>query len=158
MSTSLKDKQLIQREEIASRLEDVKELHKGEYETYTLVKDKTTGEHYVRFVQRHLNLMEGGVEEMFDHLLPVDTDEVLAVIFGEQEYTYPEQWSVKYLRGSDQDPYVWFDPSALPDEQDDDAKGKELSEMLDAFRKDKKFDDDSIRKLFKDIDHMLDEE
>ncbi|MFT9849935.1 hypothetical protein [Aneurinibacillus sp. REN35] len=158
MNTSLKDKQLIHHEEILSRLEEVRELRESEYEQYTLVKDKTTGEHYVRYFQRHINLMEGGVEEKFDHLLPVDTDEVLAVIFDEQDYTYPEQWKVTYLRGSDQDPYVWFDPSGLSEDLDEDGKGQELSEMLDAFKQDKKFDDDSIRKLFKDIDHMFGDE
>ncbi|MED0680481.1 hypothetical protein [Aneurinibacillus thermoaerophilus] len=155
MSTSLRAKKVIMSEELEERLENVQELRKEEYETYVLVKDRTTGEHYVRYTQRHLNIMEGGVEEVFDHLLPVSTDDVLAIVFGEQDYTYPTEWKQKYLRGSNVDPYVWFDPTDLPADPNDDSLGKEIYGMLETFKAKKNFDDQAIAKLFKQIDDML---
>ncbi|WP_286885731.1 hypothetical protein [Aneurinibacillus sp. UBA3580] len=155
MNTSLKEMRIISHEELEKRIEEVQLLQEKERERYALVKDTSTGEHYVRYTQHHLNLMEGGIEEVFDHLLPLDTDDVLAVVFGEQDYTYPAQWTKTYLRGSNSDPYIWFDPSDLPGDLDDDAAGREISEMLDAFKQEKKFDDESIQRLFKQIDDML---
>jgi hypothetical protein len=156
MNASLKEQQVISHEEMEERIEEVKFLREGEHEKYTVVKDKTTGEHYIRYTQRHLNLMEGGVEEQFDHLLPVETDDVLAVIFGEQDYEYPANWNRTYLRGSNMDPYVWFDPSEIA-EKIDEKTGQEIADMLHTFKEGKKFDDDSIRKLFQQIDELLDE-
>jgi hypothetical protein len=158
MNTSLKEMKIISHEEIKDRIEEVQMLREGEHERYAVVKDTTTGEHYVRYIQHHLNLMEGGIKEVFDHLLPIDTDDVLAFIFGEQDYTYPTQWKKTYLRGSDIDPYIWFDPSELPEDLDDDTAGREISGMIDAFKKEKKFDNESIEKLLKQIDDMLNNE
>lgn len=157
MDASLKNLQIVLHGELEKRLEEVRHLRKEEYEHYALWKDTVTGEHYVRYVQHHLNLMEGGIEEVFDHLLPVDTDDVLAIVLDEQDYTYPERWTKTYLRGSDKDAYVWFDPSGLSEDLNDDTKGKEISEMLDVFKQEKKFDDESIRKLLSQIDDMLDD-
>lgn len=155
---SLKKQQTISHEEMEKRMQEVQALAEEERERYSMVKDTYTGEHYVRYTQHHLNLMEGGVEEVYDYLLPVDTDEVLAIVLGEQTYAYPEQWGRSYLRGSHVDAYIWFDPSALAGEEDKEKVARELSDMLDGFRVQGKFDDDAIRELFKRIDEKLDKE
>ncbi|WP_047150338.1 hypothetical protein [Aneurinibacillus tyrosinisolvens] len=158
MDSSFKEAKAIPHEELQKRLEETKELLVKENERYAIVKDSETGEHYVRYTLRHLNLLEGGVEEVYDHLLPIETDDVIAVALGEQEYEYPKHWNQMYLRGSDGEPYLWFDPSGVGEGIDDERAGRELSSMLDDFKKDKKFDEDSIRSLFKRIDDMLDGE
>lgn len=155
---SLSKQTAISHEEMEARMQEVQALASKERERYSMVKDTYTGEHYVRYTQHHLNLMEGGVEEVYDYLLPVDTDDVLSIVLGEQEYDYPKQWGHSYLRGSHVDAYIWFDPSTLEGVEDEEQVARELSDMLDGFRVQGKFDDDAIRELFKRIDEKLDHE
>ena len=48
-------------------------------------------------------------------MLPLETDDVLAMVLGEQEYTYPDNWLRPYLRNGPDNQYVWFDPEGMED-------------------------------------------
>ncbi|WP_155837362.1 hypothetical protein [Aneurinibacillus terranovensis] len=157
MNTSITELKIVPHEEIEKRIEQVKPLQEDENEMYAVVKDATTGEHFVRYTQRHIHLMEGGVEEVFDHFLPVDNDDVLAIILGEKEYAYPDNWKHTYLRGSNMDPYVWFDPAAVEEEEEDDEKRQAFLSLVSNFKKEQKFDDETIRNLLKKIDEVWEE-
>ncbi|WCK54047.1 hypothetical protein PP175_22465 [Aneurinibacillus sp. Ricciae_BoGa-3] len=153
MSTSLHTLKVVPQEVLQNRIQTVKELTGDEHNKYSIVKDNETGEHYIRYTYHHLNLMEGGTEETFDHLLPVESDEVVAVALGEASYEYPDSWNRKYLQGSHAEPYLWFDPSSLQ-EKEDEQKGEAFTSMLTDFKKSGQYDEDSIKNLLNRIDQL----
>lgn len=123
------------KEEFLSCLETVKELEQSEFETYSIVKNSETGEHYLHYFLSHINLSEGGRRDNYDHFLPLDSDDVLGLIFGEQDHRFPDHWRSTYLRSGNDNRLIPFDPSENHD-LDDDAAAAELAmlEKLEQFK------------------------
>ncbi|GIP36173.1 hypothetical protein [Paenibacillus sp. J2TS4] len=155
MSESLSVLKRIPHTLLEQRLETVQKLNETKNEAYELMKDNHTGEHYLMYHYLHLNLAEGGHKETYFHFMPVEHDDVLAIVLGEQEYTYPKAWIRPYLRNSSvDDSYVWFDPAGLEQEEYYERLGHQLNEHLIEFKRKGKLDPDSVHQLMKDLDKL----
>ncbi|WP_409346512.1 hypothetical protein [Paenibacillus sp. MBLB4367] len=153
MNDSLTGQQRVSHETLAERLETVKPLEQNDLESYEIVKDRTTGEHYLLYHYIHIVVADGGHKETYYHLMPLETDDVLAVMFGDQGYKYPDQWSKPYLRNSsDNDSYVWFDPSYAEEYNQYENTGRKLQDMLRAFKEEGQFDESKVRELLRRMD------
>ncbi|UJF35937.1 hypothetical protein [Paenibacillus hexagrammi] len=152
MENSLTQMQTIGSEQLEARIVTVKVLLDSELEYYEVAKDNETGEHYLHFVYMHKHIAGGGEEETFHQLMPIDSDDVLGFIFGEQAYTYPDNWKRSFLRNGPDGFYIWFDPSHEEEHQEDEAIARELMLKLQQFRQGGKIDSDSVRKLLEDLD------
>lgn len=139
-------------EMLESRIVTVKELQTGELEMYEVAKDNETGEHYLHYAYMHRNLADTGVPETFHHFMPIDSDDVLGLIFGEQPYAYPDHWHKPFLRNGPEGFYIWFDPSYGEDNQTDEAIAAELLLKLRQFRELGHVDPESVSKLLEDLD------
>lgn len=148
---SLTDMKLVPQDLLQDRLEIVKELESTETEAYAIQKDRVTGEHYLHYAYVHLNIADGQ-EETYNYLMPLENDDVLAVIFGEQLYAYPDKWNNRFLRNGPSGQYVWFDPSSVDNDQDYEQMGSKLADLLTEFKKNGQFDEQSVRNLLKEID------
>ncbi len=95
--------------------------------------------------------MQDGDKEYFHQLLPIDTDDVLAILFEGKSYTYPEAWSSPYLRNGPLGYYVWFDPEG---EENEELLGRAMLDRLEQFKREGATDEAAIRKLFDDIDEL----
>ncbi len=156
MKKSFKEQKAVSLEELQDRLEIVKELKETDTEAYYIRKDRETGEHYLHYSFLHLNVAEGGTEELFHHLLPVESDDVLSYIFEEKPYTYPDDWKGRYLRTGEEG-MVWFESHPGDDYEHYAAKGQEAQQKLEAFKQAGAYDDDAIRKLLSDMEKMFDD-
>ncbi len=94
-----------------ARLETVKLLAHTEFDTYAVVKDTATNQHFLHYTLVHINLSEGGRRDVYEHFMPLTSDDVLALLFGEQPYCYPEHWTREFLRSGNDDRLIPFDPS-----------------------------------------------
>jgi hypothetical protein len=154
VSQSLQDMKLVPQEVLQERLEIIKQLEENDTEVYEVMKDRLTGEHYLHYCYLQINVAEGGIQEVFNHLLPLKNDDVLGIILGERNYSYPDSWSSAFLRNGPLGQYVWFDPT-ITDEYDKNMKiSNQLTEKLKEFKKEGSLDEDSLRKLFYDMDQM----
>jgi hypothetical protein len=157
---SLQEMKLIPSELLQERLETIKALAGDELEMYEIAKDKVTGEHYLHFAYLHKQIAalgpESSGEETFHQLLPLDSDDVLAIIFGEQPYTYPDAWASRFLRNGPEGGYVWFDPTYRLDEDDSEAIGQKLKEQLLLFKQNSELTEEAVSKLLKDLDRTRD--
>jgi hypothetical protein len=97
--------------DFVSALETIKVLEENEFETYSIVKHRETQEHYLRYFLVHINLMEGGRRNEHDHFLPIDSDDVLGILLGEQMYHFPDNWRKTYLRSGNDSRIIPFDPT-----------------------------------------------
>jgi hypothetical protein len=156
MKESFKEQKVVSLEELQARLEIVKELKESDTEAYYIRKDRETGEHYLHYSYLHLNVAEGGVEEVFHHLLPIENDDVLSYIFEEKSYAYPEEWKGRYLRTGEEG-MVWFESHGEVDYEHYAAKGQEAQQKLEAFKQAGAYDDDAIRKLLSEMEKMFDD-
>lgn len=143
---------------LQERLETVKELFADEQETelYEVVKDKATGEHYLHYAYMHLAIAEG-TRESFHQLLPLDSDDVLAVLFGEQGYAYPEFWRKPFLRNGPDGAYVWFDPTEGWEgaaEREERLAG-EIVGMLGDWKRKGEHDAESVKRLLDQIERTF---
>ncbi|MBB6669190.1 hypothetical protein [Cohnella nanjingensis] len=124
---------------LAERLQEVKPLGETEHSLYRLVKDAASGEHYLHYAARHLNIAGGGAEEHYHHLLPLGSDDVIAIALGEPWPVYPDEWRSAYLRNGPNGGYVWYDPDGAAGGSDDaagyEAAALALREKLLAFRR-----------------------
>jgi len=153
MNESLTGKQRVSHKLLSERLETVKPLEQNDIETYEIVKDRITGEHYLLYYYIHIAVAEGGHKETYYHLMPLETDDVLATIFGDQAFKYPEHWLKPYLRNSsDDDSYVWYDPSFVEDFDHYEQTGRKLQDMLRAFKEEGQFDENKVRELLRRMD------
>ncbi|QQE72987.1 hypothetical protein KDJ56_13640 [Brevibacillus composti] len=147
-----------EKQEFLSRLETVKNLDETDFETYAIVKDRENGQHYLRYSFTHINLSEGGRKDEFDHFLPLASDDVLAILFGEQPYQFPDQWKRAYLRSGTDDRLMPFDPSENHDlEKDAEAELALLAKLQQFKRKWEDADDKEAltRDLFRDLDEII---
>jgi hypothetical protein len=143
---------------LQERLQTVKELAKDENETelYEIVKDSSTGEHYLHYAYIHLTVADG-TEEAFHQLLPLESDDVLAVMFGEQSYAYPDHWARPFLRNGPNGTYVWFDPSENLEgaASDNEKLAGEIAGMVGEWKRQGQLDADSVKQLLERIDRTL---
>ncbi|RXT05667.1 hypothetical protein [Ammoniphilus sp. CFH 90114] len=158
MEKSFKDNKVISYEEFKSRVEMVKELKKTDADAYFLYKDTNTGEHYIYYTYKHLDLAEGGEEQTFHHLLPVGNDDVLEVLFEDKAYDFPEQWKVAYLRSGAEGNLVWFNPEEADLLAHYEAKANVAKDKLAGFKEAGEYGDDAIRKLLEDMDKMFEDD
>lgn len=155
MTDSLKNRKVITFEDYKDRMESVKILQDDEKGNYQVVKDRMTGEHYLQFYYVHLNIAEGGQEEMFYHLLPIETDDVLSIVLGEKEYSYPDHWKGPILRSGAEGHFFWYDPKVDEEYQRYEAVAQQIQGKITEFKQKGSLDDDSIRKLMEDMDRMF---
>jgi len=92
ISQSFQTMKLVPSDLLQNRVETVQELLVSDLEQYEIVKDVETGEHYLHYAYLHINVAGGGVREYYHQLMPLETDDVLAIVLGEQAYTYPDHW------------------------------------------------------------------
>lgn len=152
MSESFQALAKLPSEVLAARLETVRELSGDGLELYELAKDKDTGEHYLHFAYLHRDIAGGGAEETFHQLLPLTSDDVLAILFNEQPYSYPDHWSRPFLRNGPEGYYVWFDPVQPEDEAEAELLGRNIRDKLQRFKEGGSFDEEAVRKLLEELD------
>ncbi|EST56285.1 hypothetical protein T458_02915 [Brevibacillus panacihumi W25] len=99
------------KDEFLDCLETVKVLEQSEFETYSIVKHTETQQHYLRYFLVHIKWMEGGQRDEYDHFLPIDSDDVLGYLFGEQPFHFPDNWRRPYLRSGNDNRLIPFDPT-----------------------------------------------
>lgn len=157
MAESFSNMKSLTSELIKARLESVKELVTTDLEAYEIMKDSLTGEHYLHYAYLHRDIASGGAEEEFHQLMPIETDDVLGFIFGEQEYKYPQNWHKSFLRNGPDGSYVWFDPSYAKEELTNEQLGHQLNEALAQFKLEGTINEESIRKLMEKLDKIMDE-
>ncbi len=155
MADSLKNKKVISIEDYQARTECVKTLQEKGAESYQVVKDQITGEHYLQYHYVHLNIAEGGQEETFYHLLPIETDDVLSIVFGEKEFTYPDHWKGPILRSGAEGHLFWYDSTVEDEYQKYEEVVQQVQGKITEFKQKGSLDDDSIRKLMEDADRMF---
>ncbi|PYI55865.1 hypothetical protein [Paenibacillus flagellatus] len=143
---------------IQERLQSVKELSEDAdgTELYEVVKDTATGEHYLHYAYLHLNVADG-TKESFHHLLPLGSDDVLGVLFGEQPYAYPDHWTRPYLRNGPDGTYVWFDPSETIEgaAEENEKLAGDIASLLGEWKKRGRHDPDSVKELLERIDRTM---
>ncbi|MFD0681707.1 MULTISPECIES: hypothetical protein [unclassified Paenibacillus] len=156
MEMSFKEFKRIPSEWLQQRLETVKALSGDELELYEVAKDKLTGEHYLHYAYLHKQVAAMGPEstgeENFHHLMPLDSDDVLGIVFSEQSYLYPEAWNKTFLRNGPDGDYVWFDPSYTEDEAENEEIGQNIKEQLLRFKQAGELSPEAVRKLLEEID------
>lgn len=144
---------------LQERLETVKPLKEEALEMYEVAKDKLTGEHYLHYAYLHKQIAaigpESSGEETFHHLMPLTSDDVLGLVFGEQSYEYPDNWTQSFLRNGPDGDYVWFDPSYTEQEAESEEIGTNLQEQLLRFKQSSDRSEEAVRKLLEELDRTL---
>lgn len=122
------------RREMLAALETVKKLHQTDFENYRLVKHKDTLQHYVHYSFFHIKLSEGGIREEYDYFLPLDENDVLSIVLGEQPYLYPDHWYTAYLRSGTDDRLVPFHLDGEDELQKDIEEELAILEALQRYK------------------------
>lgn len=148
----------LQKQEFLSRLETVKELEQTDFETYSIAKDRETGQHYLRYAFTHINLAEGGRRDQYDHFLPLESDDVLSLLFGNEPYQFPAHWKRTYLRTGTDDRIMPFDPSENHDLEE--AAETERAMLVRLLRYKQEWmtaaDKEQLtRELFRELDDLM---
>jgi hypothetical protein len=155
MSDSIKDLKRVPHQLLQQRLEKVKDLLQTDLEAYEIHRDTQTGEHYLLFYYEHRLIADNNHKETYYHLMPLETDDVLALILGEEPYAYPENWNRPFLRNSsDNDSYVWFDPAHQSVYEENEEIGEKLKLKLLEFKQKGVMDEETMNKLFNDLDKL----
>ncbi|WP_166241765.1 hypothetical protein [Paenibacillus turpanensis] len=154
---SFKDQSKIAQETLQQRIETVRELGESDWEAYSLAKDTETGEHYIHYAYIHRDIARGVEQESFHYLLPVDSDEVLAVLFEGKQYLYPQAWQKPFLRNGPDGFYVWYDPTGEGGDKDEQL-GQAMRDMLLKFKQSGKTDETDVKRLLNDIERLYKEE
>lgn len=153
---SWKEWRLVPASSIQERLETVRTLQESELEMYEISKDKMTGEHYLHYAYLHRNVAAigtpGAQDEVFHQLLPLDSDDVLGMLFEAQPYTYPEHWQKSFLRNGPEGDYVWFDPSYAAEENDFEMIGRSIAEQLARFKEQGDLSEEAVRRFLSKLD------
>ncbi len=125
--------------------------------TYSVVKDKETGQHYLHYSFTHINLSEGR-KDAYEHFLPLSSDDVLGVVFGEQPYIFPDHWLTPYYRSGTDDRLMSFDPRENHQLEDDAKTEQEILAKLQSYKQawqETSDPEELTRKLMGEIDRML---
>ncbi|MCZ8521531.1 MULTISPECIES: hypothetical protein [Paenibacillus] len=144
-------------EELQARLETIRTLQDNGLEMYEIAKDSETGEHYLHYSYLHRNLAGApgagaGGEEVFHHLLPLGSDDVLGILFSKQPYTYPDHWTRAFLRNGPEGQYVWFDPAYAAAEAENEAFGQDLASRLAAFKQQGNVSEEAVRRFLEELE------
>ncbi|MGY4761265.1 hypothetical protein ACVNS2_16895 [Paenibacillus caseinilyticus] len=144
-------------EELQERLETVRTLQENELEMYEIAKDKLTGEHYLHYSYLHRSLAGApgagaGGEEVFHQLLPLDSDDVLGILFSEQPYVYPQYWKRAFLRNGPEGQYVWFDPTYADAEAENEAFGRDLASRLAEFKRQGNVSEEAVKRFLEELE------
>ncbi|WP_068775639.1 hypothetical protein [Paenibacillus sp. FJAT-26967] len=139
---------------LQERLVVVQDLIQNELEMYNLSKDRETGEHYVHYAYAHKQIAGSGDEEHFHQLLPVESDDVLGIMFSDQPYEYPHAWNRTFLRNGPDGFYVWFDPG-YTENLDEDAKfAQEIQQRLTKLKQSGSVNEEAVQRLLEELDGM----
>jgi hypothetical protein len=149
---SFKEQKKIANELLQQRITTVKELKQDELEMYEIAKDSNTGDHYLHYSYLHRNISDTGAPEVYHQLLPLESDDVLGLIFGEQAYTYPDHWHKSFLRNGPDGFFIWFDPDSDEERMQNEEYGARLTDKLRKFKESGSLDPESVRKLLEDLD------
>ncbi|TJY44212.1 hypothetical protein E5161_02120 [Cohnella pontilimi] len=153
---SIRHLRFVPQDLLDARIVPVKGLRQEENETYRLVKDSLTGEHYLHYGVRHVNLAAGGAEEEFHHLMPVEHDDVISYALGAQDFHYPENWKKAYLRNGPAGGFVWYDPNGAVDRSAEyDAIAAQIREKLHTFRREGRSGTEEMQKLIDDMERLF---
>lgn len=156
LPVSFANLRIVTEDMLADRLESVKTLAEDDNEAYLIEKDVETGDHYLHYAVRHVNVAAGGAEEAYHHLMPLEHDDVIALALGEPGYAYPEHWKRPYLRNGPSGGFVWYDPDGAPEEaQQYDALAEQIRAKLTAFRDAGRSGNADIERLMKDVDDLF---
>jgi hypothetical protein len=143
---------------LADRIETVKTLAEDDMEAYQIEKDKQTGDHYLHYAVRHLNVAAGGAEEVYHHLMPLEHDDVIALALGSPDYSYPANWTRPYLRNGPSGGFVWYDPDGAPSQTENyDEVAKQIREKLAGFREAGRNGPEEVERLMKEVDGLFDD-
>jgi hypothetical protein len=149
---SFRQYKLVEPEDLEQRLLTVKDLDIQEHEAYRMLKDAQTGEHYLDYSYVHIDIAAGANKETFHHLMPLESDDVIAIMLGEQSYRYPDVWNRMYLRNGPDGKYVWFNAEELNTQ--DESAGREMQKALLEFKRTGKYDEEAIQQLFETMDRL----
>lgn len=143
MTQSFRSMEKVEIDAVNERCERVQTLSETENESYQLVKDRLTGEHYLMYVC-------GDVR----HLMPLEYDDVISMALGEQDYQYPEHWNKPFLRTGDHSYFVWFDPVGAEELEESEWLAEQIRARLAAFKQKGKVDLDETRKFLEELDQL----
>ena len=93
---------------LRERLEVIRVLIEEQDHYEAVLRDQITNEHFYHRADRHLNITEGGAEEMYHAFLPLETDDVISILVGNERKVYPDDWKREYLRNGPDGFFVWF--------------------------------------------------
>jgi hypothetical protein len=140
---------------VQERLETVKELIQDRLSNYSVMKDRVTGEHYLHYAYLHRSFTSpDSAEESFHYLLPIESDDVLGILFGEQGYTYPEHWQKAFLRNGPVGYYVWYDPEGEAEEAESIAMAEQIRDRLLRFKQENSSTPEEVGRLMEDFDRL----
>lgn len=143
------------RSALLGSIEVVKELGHTDFETYQIVKEKHSGQHFLHYSFFHIKFSEGGIREDYDYFLPLAEDDVLAFVLGEQPYQFPEHWTKTYLRSGNDDRLFPFDPGNTNDLEREKEEELGILEALTRYKSmfDNAADKDALtRDFFKELE------
>jgi hypothetical protein len=140
---------------VQERLVIVKELENDKLTGYSIMKDHVTGEHYLHYAYLHhsFNSREPA-EESFHYLLPIESDDVLGMMFGEQGFTYPEHWQHAFLRNGPLGTYVWYDPTGEIEEAESFAMAQQIQERLLRFKQESYGSPEEVGRLMEEFERL----
>jgi len=122
------------RDAFMAKLDTVNKLEENDFERYQIVKDLETGQHYLHYTLEILRLSEGGYKDQYDYFLPLQSDDVLGIVLGEQPYSFPDHWKETYLRSGLDNRLMWFDPKENFESFADAEEEQSLIESLRRFK------------------------
>lgn len=154
MGTSFREMASVAGGELERRLSGVRELEQSETESYRVVKDEETGEHYLHYRYIHRHVAEGGAEEAFHQLMPLSSDDVLELLFSGAEFRYPAAWARPFLRNGPDGEYIWYDPRPSFEGADEEAEreAEKLRAALAEFKRKGRFAAEDVERLFRELD------
>jgi hypothetical protein len=152
---SLKYVKQIEADSVQERMETVKELQQDRLSSYSVMKDRVTGEHYLHYAYLHRSFTSpDSAEESFHYLLPIESDDVLGILLGEQGYTYPEHWNHAFLRNGPVGYYVWFDPAGEAEEAESIAMAEQIRERLLRFKQENSGTPEEVGRLMEEFERL----
>lgn len=134
------------------RIEDVRELQSSETERYAIVKDTETGEHYLHYRYLHRDVAAGGAASSYHQLMPLESDDVLGLLFGGERYAYPDNWTRPYLRNGPDGLYIWFDPSPATGGEESEREAERIRQALLTFKQKGSHAPEDIARLLRELD------
>ncbi|MEB3101580.1 hypothetical protein [Ferviditalea candida] len=155
MSESLANMKLVSQEVLEERLESVKTLREDSMEFYEIMKDRLTGEHYLHYSYVHINVQAGGHRETYHHFLPLSSDDVLEMLFGDRPYEDSGVWNRLFLRNGPEGSYVWFDPVEEQEYQKNAEIGSNIRDTLVRFKQRGQYDENATRTMLENLERLL---